>query len=134
MAMNTSPVFPHGVNIGIAELDNADSTDKVTLFTAAADGSRIRSISITSDDSSDRNVKLWITTGGSDYCIGLIPVPDGSGTNGTDSAVDGLNPTHLPWLRENSIVMETGEVLKASMVVAITNGKVIHIRVEGGDY
>lgn len=134
MAMNTSAVFPHTVNNGVTTIVNADSTNLKTLITADADGTRVRSISITSDDTSDRNVKLWITSGGTDYLLGLIPVVDGAGSNGTDAAVDGLNPTYLPWLKDNCLIMKTGEVLKVSVAVAVTAGKFIYVRAEAGDY
>lgn len=134
MAMNTSPAFTHTVNNGVSTIVNADSTNLKTLVTADADGTCVRAISITSDDTSDRNIKLWITSGGTDYLIGNIPVVDGAGSNGTDPAVDGMNTTYLPWIKNGVIVLESGEVLKASVAVAVTAAKCIYIRVEAGDY
>ena len=136
MAMNTSPVFPHGVNNGQLDIENGDGTSYQTVVTGAADGTRVKLISISSDDTSDRYVKFSRKlSGGASCVIGVVLVPDGSGTNGTDQAVDGLNQTNMPWLREDrALVLASGEVLEAAVLVAVTAAKTVQIFVEAEDY
>lgn len=118
---------------------NADGTSVKTLYTAPTDGAKVRAIVICSDDTSARDVLLYLSKSGTNYVVGHLDVPLGSGTNGTANAINGLNTTNLAWpTKDNNynqyIELEGGESLKASMLVAVTAAKTVTIVVLTEDY
>ena len=136
MPANTNPIFiATRRSVGV-ELDNADSTNQVTLWTAGANGSLIEAIAITSTDTSAVELDLYLYDGAASFALGSVTVPIASGTNGgTTAAVDGLTQTELPWLRDDlALAVAAGCSLKAAAHAAITSAKVVHVSLFGGDY
>jgi hypothetical protein len=136
MPLNTNPVFIGTRRSVGVEMDNADSTNQVSLFAAGTNGSLIEAISVTSTDTAAVELDLYLYDGAASFSLGSVTVPIGAGTNGgTANAVDGLNQTELPWLRDDlTLALGAGCTLKAAAHAAITSGKVVHVSVFGGDY
>lgn len=136
--MSAAPIFVGSINVGQQTFVNADGTTKKTLLTAGSSGSRVDTISATSDDTSTRVMQLWITSAGTDYLLGEVSITLGAGSDGSTKAISCLNTTDLPWVRSEGgnpvIYLESGEVLKAMMKVAVTAAKTIYVRAQGGDY
>jgi len=120
-------------------LQNADGTTFKSLGIAPpADGSRVKALHITSDDTSARVLQLCVTISAVDYVIGEINVPAGSGTDGTTVAVSGLNSTSMPALQTDGIQrwldLANGSELKIKSKTAVTAAKTIYVIAEVGDF
>lgn len=120
-------------------LQNADGTSFKTLgITPPADGSRVKALHITSDDTAAQVLQFCVTKGGTDYVLGEISVPAGSGTDGSSNAVNGLNATKMPGLQTDGIVrwldLANGSELKVKSKTAVTAAKTIYIYAEVGDF
>src|SRR4051812_30338844 len=104
------------------------STDGVAFksvgIAPVADGSRVKSIHITSDDTSAVVLQFSVTIGAVDYILGEVNVPIGSGTNGSAVAVSGLNAGQMPALQTDGIThwldLATGSDLKVKPKTAVT--------------
>lgn len=137
--MSANPKLISTVRNPAIVLQNADGTAFKSLGIApVADGSRVKAIHITSDDTADVVLQFAVTIGGVDYILGEVSVPDGSGTNGTDAAVNGLNATKMPGLQNDGVVywidLATGSDLKVKAKTAVTAAKTINIFTEVGDF
>jgi hypothetical protein len=136
MPANTNPIFI-GTRQSVAiELDNADGTTAITLWTAGAQGSLIEAIGATSTDTSAVELDLKIYDGAATFALGSVTIPVGAGTDGgTTPSGDILNQTDLPWLRDDlALALGPGGVLKVAAHAAITAAKVVHVVAFGGDY
>lgn len=132
-----SVVFsPTGVNNKGVKFQNADGTTVKDLFVADTDDSLIRSIVLVSDDTTDRIATLILNDGTTDFTIGAISVPAGSGTNGTASPVDGLPWDWLPVDARGKKFLEIkgGWKLRGKMDAAVTSAKTVTVVSIGDDY
>jgi hypothetical protein len=73
-----------------------DTTTAKLLFTGNTDGSVIKSIVVTSYDSTARNIQLYANTGGTYYLLGTANVVATSGALGSVASVDMLSSTFNP--------------------------------------
>lgn len=135
--MATSALLVTAIKCPAARLQNSDGTNFVQLMAAGALGSKIETISCTTDDTSNVILQFCVTVAAVDYILGEVTVPLGSGTNGTAKAVNILNATDLPWVRNDGInnymYLENGETLKVKAKTAVTAGKFVYFHVQGGD-
>lgn len=133
--MATRPIFPDGIRSEAIEMDNADGTTLLDLFTAGTSGSRVDKIAITTDDTTAVDLDLYLHDGSSAFQLGTVNVPIGAGTATTVPSVSFLNQTALPFLGEDlALHIENGCKLQVGAQVAITSAKVVHVAVFGGDY
>jgi hypothetical protein len=136
--MASNPNYPNTLSCVATRLQNSDGTSFVQLVAGDTDGTKIESIAVTSDDSSDRVLQLCVSVGAVDYPIGEITIPDGAGTNGIDKAVNLLNTTDLPWLRSDGVnqylYLVNGMTLKAKSKTAITAARFINVFVQCANY
>jgi hypothetical protein len=113
---------------------SADTTTKKTVATGAttggAAGSRIDSIMVSTDDTAAVNLAFYLTIGGTDYYIGNVNVPIGSGYT-TVARVDAIT-TLAPIL--GYLLVPNGAVLKCNCVATMTAAKTTTIVPMGGDY
>lgn len=110
----------------------ADGTAKKTIFTAGADDSIIKTISICSDDTSSRIIQFFRTISGEDYLIGSILIPTLSGTDGSTPRVNGLNGTLLSGAnidKDGNYFMQViaSQTIKAAITTTITTAKTITV-------
>jgi hypothetical protein len=117
------------------------NTNGTTIETAGTYGTRIISLTATSNDTVARDVFVYILRGGSTVIpLGLVNVPLSSGnTNAARFAVDFLNGTNIPGLPLDNtgrqyIPLLGGDVLRATTLTALTASASIFIQASGLDY
>lgn len=135
MAANTEAIFPNGVRNPPLLIENADGTTIQDLVIGGADASLVLAISVTSDDTADKDLLVYHSDGVDDYLIGRITIPDGSGSNGVDQTVSLLNQTNFPHLKDDlCYALEAGHKIRIAAQAALTSGKKIYIVASVGDY
>jgi hypothetical protein len=130
MAQNTSPIFELTVTIKGVQFTSADTTTKKNIQTGGANGTRIDVIFCSTDDTTAVNLAFYISDGTTDFYIGNVNVPAGSGytTVARVEAMAALSPV-LGYL-----VLPSSYVLKANCVATMTAGKTTDVVAMGGDY
>lgn len=132
MAAGTSPIFVDTPSNGTPQtFVNADGTTVKTIYTAGADGARIDAVTVCSDDTAAVNLAFSIDIGGTNYYIGNVNVPIGSGYT-TVALVDAI-ATLCPNL--GYLALAGGAKLECNAVVAVTAAKTVTVTpVVAGDY
>jgi hypothetical protein len=117
------------------------NTNGTTIETAGTYGTRIISLTATSNDTVPRDVFVYILRGGSTVIpLGLVTVAASSGnTTAARFAVDFLNGTNIPGLPLDNtgrqyIPLLGGDVLRATTLTALTASASIFIQASGLDY
>ena len=137
--MATQPQFPGSVKTATVEIANSDGTGWKALFAAGSSGSRIESVSVTNTDPANAYiVQLAVQSGGVDYVIGEVTVPAGAGTDGSTKAVNLLNQTDLPWLRDDGVrpylYLGSGDTLRVRVKTTVTSGNQVQFFAQAGDF
>ena len=127
-----------GANTGVT-FQNADSTNKKTVYTAGANGSIVTGLSGVTTDTSANNVALWVYDGSTSWQLGCIRVAAASGNDGATNAVNLLNQTAIPALKLDAagnpiLELKASAVLQASVLVAVTSGKTLTLTPTAEDY
>lgn len=131
MAAGTSPIFIDSVEAFEPKtFTSADTTTKKTVATAGADGSRIDSVMVSSDDTAAVNLAFYLNDGATDYYIGNVNVPIGSGYT-TVARVEALQ-TLAP--QTGYLTLESGWSLKCNCVATMTAAKTCTVVPQGGNY
>lgn len=126
MALSNSPVFLQTPHFTPAYWVNADGTNKKTLVTAGANGTKVLGGLIASTDSSaGRDLNLYLTRSAVAYLLGTIHVPLSAGSDGTTNGVKLFNTTLIPGLPLDQfgqpfLFLESGDTLQAGLLVAVT--------------
>lgn len=139
MAKQTYLYLTKSIKTPVARIQPADTTNYVTIFSAGTDDSYIESLIATSDDSSARIVVVSIFDGSNNYPILAVNIPAGSGTDGTNAAVDLLNYQSGAGLPLNAngkryIKLASGYSLKAKVTTTMTTAKTMYITGQGEDF
>lgn len=118
---------------------NADGTAAKTLATAGANDSVVKSIMVTSNDTSTVNVKVIVNDGTTDRIIGTVAVATLAGTSGSAAAVDLLSSSLLPGLPldqngKRVLPLQGGHLLKVAPLAAVTAAKTVDIVAVVEDY
>lgn len=131
MTANTAPIFEALPSLGAPKtFTSADTTTKKTVATGDTDGTRIDSIMCSTDDTTAVNLAFYVTVGGTDYYIGNVNLPIGSGYT-TVARVDALTSL-APTL--GYLVLPSGVDLKCNCVATMTAAKTTTVVPMGGDY
>lgn len=134
MAANTSPIFEAAVVVEGVSFTSADTTAKKSIVTGNAAGNnagtRIDSIMCSTDDTTAVNLAFYISDGVTDWYIGNVNLPIGSGYT-TVARVEGMS-TLSPTL--GYLVLPPSHVLKANCVATMTAAKTTTVVAMGGDY
>jgi hypothetical protein len=139
MAKTTTPFFPATLNIGVATLVNADSTNKKTVLTAGSEGAKVVQVNVASDDTATADILLWMTISGVDYLLGMKTIAITAGfVTGTPafSFFDGIQIPSLPIDRDGQryLLMPASAILKVSAKVAVTAAKTLYFTATGYDF
>jgi len=110
-------------------------TNTKLLCTAGADGSILKSLVISSDDSSSRTIQFWISVdaGTTKYLLGSITVAASSGTNGTNANVDFLGSQILLGMCTDASgkyvipLAANARVYYCVTTAAVTSGRTVYI-------
>lgn len=129
MAANTNPIHPLVPQNPAVTVSNADGTTKKTVLIAGANGTRLDSLHICSDDTAQALLNFYLNTGNSDSFIGQVAIPAGSGS-GSTAWQEGLAT-----LNNNlSMTLAAGAILKVAASAAVTSTKTVTIVAFGGDF
>lgn len=139
MAGTATPIFPQTIKNYVAQIQNSDASNKITIVTGATNGTKIESINVASTDTSARDIALYLTVSAVDYLLTTISIPANSGNTNALPAIDLLASSQFPSLsldnNTNSyIYIASGAVLKAASTTTLTTAKVIQFVAQGGDY
>lgn len=136
--MAATPTLISNVRDFVAKIQNGDGTGKKTLVTPAGDGTRLKNLIATSDDTSSRTLQLVKSVSAVDYILGEIDIPAGAGTDGATEAVDVFAGTRIKGLQTDGISkwidVANGTTLSLQAKVAVTAAKTIYLSGEGGDF
>ena len=118
---------------------NADSTTAKTLLTAGANGTVVRGIFGTTNDTSANNVAVSINDGSTTFLLGTVRLATLSGTDGAVNGVDLLNTTAMPGLELDGagnavLYLKAGYTLKVAPLVAVTAAKTLTLFAMGRDF
>lgn len=142
MAANTSPIFglsanvgPDGGTNGGVEFVNADGTTAQTVFTSGTDGAVLRHLNACSDDTSAIDCSIYLNDGTADYLLGTVTVPTLAGTDGTEPAVDLLDPGLIPGVGiGGELFIPATWTVKVGLGAAVTAAKTLTLVGIGVDY
>jgi len=135
MVANTEPIFGLTANLAEVTFVNADGTTNKDLVSAGADVTKVISISVTSDDTSDVNMRVYIHDGTTAYLVGTVRVPTLSGTDGAAAAADLLDGSELPWLDAlGEFFIPSGYKVQVSPLAAVTAAKTVTVVCLAVDY
>lgn len=130
MAAGTSPIFEAAPLATGLQFTSADTTSKKTLVTGGTNGTRIDGVYCSTNDTTAVNLAFYIGHGGTDYYIGNVNVPIGSGY--TTVARTEAMPTLAPAL--GYLVLASSDTLKVNCVATMTAAKTTDIVSQHGDY
>ena len=136
MPANTNPLFIGDRKNWPLTFDETDTTVLQDLVVAGANGSLIESILACTTDTSAVELDLYLDDGAVTYPLGSVTITAGAGTDGgTTPAVNVLNQTDLPWLRDDlTLPIEAGMTLQVAAHATITTDKDVWVVAIGGDY
>lgn len=130
MPANTSPIFELTPTDKGVQFTSADTTSKKSIQTGGTNGTRIDSIMCSTNDTTAVNLAFYINDGSTDFYIGNVNLPIGSGYT-TVARVDAM-ATLAPLL--GYLVLPSGYILKANCVATMTAAKTTDVVAMGGDY
>lgn len=139
MPMNTTPRFVDVPKWNAVTIVPADTTALKTLWTPPANGSKIVSIGVASDDTATKDMQLWVTKGGVDYLLGTKTIAITAGFITGTPAFNWFDGIQLPWLPVDAdgqryLLLESGAVLKAKLTAAATAAKTFYLTAFGADF
>lgn len=132
MAKSTNLNFTQAISNPVKRLNNANGTTPAVVYTASANDAVIKSITVTSTDTSAVNLQLFVDDGTTVGLLGTVRIPAASGTDGATATFDILNSSLLPGLPvdlngRKILPLKAGYILKAAPLVAITSAKQVDI-------
>lgn len=130
---NTDPLMGGAANLTEVTFVNADGTTAKPIFTASSDGSMLKSINVTSDDTSTVLMNIYIDDGTTEYLVGAVNVVTLSGTDGTNPSVELLDGAKVPGLA-GGIFIPSGYSINVAPNAAVTAAKTVTVVGIGVDY
>lgn len=139
MAVTNTPIYPQAINVGVGTILPADAQGYKTVFTAGANGSKIESLIISSNDTAAHDVTINITRSAVNYQLGQISIPITAGYLNTAGSIDVLRSSIIPGLAYDSngnkyLYLKSGDTLTINAPVTVTTAKQITAVASGGDF
>lgn len=139
MAKSTNLNFTQDVKTPCVALTSANTTVAATLYTAGADDAVVKSLVVSTNDSTAVNLVVSINNGTSDFVLGTVNIPINSGYTGAIASVDILGSTLLPGLPRDInnrpvIQLQAGYVLKVGCLATMTAAKVCNVIAQVEEY
>lgn len=137
--MAVKPFFFDVPKVSNAEIANADASNLKTVVTGALNGTKVNSLTLTSDDTAARDVQFGVTQfGGSFFPLGTVTVPITAGTIAATPAVNALNRTACPGLPLDSdgnsyLLLESGDTFQIKALTTVTATTKIYATAIHGD-
>ncbi len=137
--MASAPAYVATPQPAFAQILPADTTTLKTLVTAGSSGSKVTGLMLTSSDTADRIVQVWVTRSAVDYLLATISVPLTSGFVATIAPVSAMNQFNMPGLPIDNdgqpyILLKNGDVLKIACTTTVTAAKIIHAMAQAADF
>lgn len=135
--MSANPQFINSIKNAAAQIANGGGTAFATLISGSSSGTRIDACSVTNGDASNAYVlQVALRVGSTDYVLGEVAVPAGSGTNGTAPAVNVLDVNALPALTASAgvLFLASGSAFRIRSKTAVSGVNTLNIVAVGGDY
>jgi hypothetical protein len=139
VAVSNLPIFPQAINLGLQSITNGDGTTAKTIFTAGANGSKVETIEVSSTDTVNRDLQLFITRSATNYLLATVQVKVNSGNANNVPSTNILGSTQLPAIATDAngnptLFLKSGDTLTAAVTTAVTAGKQLAIIANGGDF
>lgn len=138
--MASAPIYVGTIKNGAVQIVNADGTTLKTLYTAGSNGSTINSIMVTSTDTTNRDIQLYINNGSTDFLIGTYLILANAGNTNTSVTVDILkNAQNLAAafdaMGNKTINLQANYVLKVGLLTgSVTSAKALSFVCYAGDF
>jgi hypothetical protein len=130
--------FTQNINPQVPQtFTNADGNTVKTIFTAGADDSRIYAILISSTDTSDRTLQLYLSDGTTSFELRRLTISASAGTSVTVPIVSGLSGLDLPFDSQGNRYMPIRRnfQLRANVIgTAVTSSQTIAVIVLAEDF
>lgn len=132
MAVSTSAIYIQTFGNPSKRLQNSDGTSLVSVYTAGANSGIVKGFFVTSTDTADVNLKVVVNDGTTDFLLGVVRIPAGSGTDGALPNVDVLGSPLLQGLPfdnkgKRCLPLKNGYVLKVGVLAAVTATKQVDV-------
>ena len=134
MAKQTSVFSTRGFRTGLQTITGGDTTTKKDLIAAGSDDSIVRSITITSQDTAQALVRLYLNDGTSDSLLTIFTVPPNSGNAAGVLPIDGLGLATLPVDARGNKVFLLAAGSKLRVAAASTVGADLNLTALAEDY
>src|SRR4051794_32654395 len=139
MSVTATPIFPQAVNAAVGTIANADGTTVKTVLTAGTNGSKVEALTVSSTDTSDRVVNVYLTRSAVNYLLCTLTVPLSSGNDAAVSPVDVFHHARVPGLSYDAngnrvLYLKSGDTLSWGCTTTVTSGKTLTALAQGGDY
>jgi hypothetical protein len=139
MPVTATPIYPQTVKNWTVQIANADASNKKSLVAGGSNGSKVEMISVSSTDTSDRDINVYLNDGSTDHLLGTIKVPLSSGNTNAIVPVNFLSNTQNPCtpydaMGNKYIYVMNGYTLKVAATTTVTSGKIIDFIAQGGDF
>ncbi|MGH7460904.1 MAG: hypothetical protein ACREMA_07730 [Longimicrobiales bacterium] len=136
--MASSPNFIGTPKVGLQNIVNADGATLKDLVSAGASGSKVVAVMIATDETAQREARLWLTRSATAYLLGNINVPIGAGIGGA-AGVNLLSAVQIPGLPvdqdgQRYVLLESGDKIQISVAVAVTAAKTIWFSAVFGNF
>jgi len=137
VTVSNTAVFPQTPKKGLVQIVNADGTTKKTVVTAGADGIKVVALNVSSDDTSNRTLQVFITRSVTSYLIGSAVITTLAGTDGSTLPIDML--ALIPGLPVDNdgqryLFLESGDTLQVAVTGAVTAAKTVHVAADAANF
>lgn len=142
MTVTATPIYPQAIGTGHVQILPADTTTNKTLYTAGANGSRIKNISISNTDNIAYLVQLSVTISATTYLISTTKVATNAGFNTGGAAVATtpvLTTVLIPGITRDSngntyLDLVAGAVLVVNSTTTVSTAKALTITCTAEDF
>lgn len=137
--MSATPAFVSAVATGVIQILPADTTTLKTVVTGGASGTKVTSLLLSSTDTADKVVQLWLTRSGVSYLLGTVAVPLSSGTTAAILSINAFSTTVIPGLPTDNdgqryLLLKSADKLEVAVTVTLTAAKVINAVAVAADF
>lgn len=137
--VTSTPIYPQQIQNWAVKILAADTTTIKTLVTAGANGTKIDSINVASDDTAAKTLILYLNDGSVDYLLTWFNIPATSGFTTSIPSVALLQSTQWPSTDYDSngnkvFFLKAGWKLNVQAQATLTTAKTMTITANGGDF
>ena len=141
MAVTATPIFPQTIQNYALSFVNADGTTLKTLATGGTNGTKIEWISVSSTDTTARDVQFWLSDGTTNYLLNTITddITAGFVTSTTVVPKSVFNYQQMGFLTYDAngnkyLYLKSGWSIKVGVLVAVTSAKNVYVIAQGADF